>query len=120
MAAEQPRLDWDRDVSLPVSGRTPAARHASATGAQAGQRTHGRKGLAYLEALERAGAAGLNDFDAGQVVGIYRTSVNSVRAALMRAGLVEETGAFDVTEFGTRRQRYRLTAAGRVFVGGAA
>lgn len=118
--AEQPRLDWDRDVSLPVSGRTPAARHASSTGAQAGQRTHGRKALAYLEALSQAGARGLNDFDAGQVVGVFRTSINSIRHAVTAAGMVEETGAFDVTEFGTRRQRYRLTAAGRVFVGGAA
>jgi len=118
--ATQPPLDWDRDVSLPVSGHTPAARHASSTGAQAGQRTHGRKSLAYLRALAVAEGDGLNDFDAAQVLGIYRTSVNSVRAALMRAGLVEETGAFDLTEFGTRRQRYRLTAAGRAFVGGAA
>ena len=115
--AQQPRLDWDRDVSLPVSGRTQAARHASSTGAQAGQRTHGRKSLAYLRALAVAERDGLNDFDAAQVLGIYRTSVNSVRAALMRAGLVEETGTFDLTEFGTRRQRYCLTAKGRAFVG---
>lgn len=45
-----PSFTWDADVNLPVSGRTPAAAHASATGAQAAAVVHGKK----LRALRQA------------------------------------------------------------------
>lgn len=113
-----PSFDWDRDINAPVSGRTSRAKHASATGAQVAGALRGKKVSAYLLALMAAGADGLNDFAASQVLACYRTSINSVRSSLMAAQLVEETGQFDATEFGTKRQRYRLTTRGRAFVDG--
>jgi hypothetical protein len=113
-----PGFDWDRDVNLPVSGRTAHARHASATGAQQAALGRGPKTRAYLVALRAAGVAGLNDEAAAAIVGVYRTSINSIRSSLMHAGLVEETGAYDVTAYGTKRQRYALTAAGTTFAEG--
>lgn len=113
-----PSFDWDHDVNLPVSGRTSRAKHASATGSQVAGVRHGKKVRAYLLALLAAGADGLNDFAASQVLACFRTSINSLRSSLMAADLVEETGQFDVTEFNTRRQRYRLTARGRAFAEG--
>lgn len=114
----QPGFDWSGDVNKPVSGRTSRSRHSSATGAQAAASVHGARTLAYLALLGRH-ADGLNDDTAGRLLGIYRTSVCSIRNAVMDVGLVEETGRFDVATFGsrsTRRQRYRLTPAGRVLV----
>lgn len=119
MTPQPQRFDWDGDARKPVSGRTSRARHSSATGAQAAAVVHGARTLTYLERLARAGADGLNDFAAAELLGVFRTSINSIRHAVMVAGLVEETGAFDLARFGsraTRRQRYRLTAAGRSFV----
>jgi hypothetical protein len=112
------QFDWDQDINRPVSGRTSRARHASASGAQVAGQRHGKKVKAYLRALLAAGADGLNDFAASQVLACYRTSINSLRSSLMAAQLVEETGEYDVTEFNTKRQRYRLTARGRAFAGG--
>ena len=113
-----PTFDWDRDVNLPVSGRTARARHASATGAQQAATARGRKTRAYLVALRAAGVDGLNDAAAAAIVGVYRTSINSIRSSLMHAGLVGETGRFDITSYGTKRQRYALTPAGVTFAEG--
>lgn len=111
----QPTIPWDRDVSLPVSGLTPAARHASASGAQAAGKGQSGRTRAYLRMLAEHGPC--NDMEASALLGCYRTSINSIRHALMYAGLVEETGQFDVETFAsgrvTRRQRYALTARGQ-------
>ena len=115
-----PSFDWDRDVNVPVSGRTARARHASASGAQVAAIGRGAKTRDYLRLLwhvDRSG--GLNDDAAARLLGVYRTSICSIRNACMLAGLVEETGVYDVAQFGartTRRQRYRLTARGGLFL----
>jgi len=114
-------FEWDRDVNVPVSGRTARSRHASATGAQAASVGRGVRTRAYLQVLYQAGARGLNDDQAAAILGIYRTSINSIRNGSMNAGFVAETGQYDAAIFAnrsTRRQRYALTASGRAFVEG--
>lgn len=63
----QPRIDWDRDVSLPVSGRTTQARHASATGAATASKTRGRLSVAYRDLLIACGP--LSDHEAARLLG---------------------------------------------------
>lgn len=115
----QPGFDWDRACDLPVAGRTPAARHASATGAQVAQRHYGVKCLRYLALLAEHGDEGVGDHAAMALLialGLRVASVgsiNSIRASL--GPLVEHTGAFDATAFGSKRGRYRLSAEGRAW-----
>lgn len=103
----QGRIDWDASVSLPIAGRTPATRHASATGAQAAAPSRGRLSVAYLELLRVAGP--LSDHAAAKALGCCLSSVNSTRNGL--GGLVEPSGEFESSEFGTRRVRWRRATA---------
>jgi hypothetical protein len=100
----QPGLDWDRDVSLPVSGRSSAARHAGATGAQQAVRGRGAVTLAYVALLRQMGP--LSDHEAAKLLGRQVSSVNSIRNGL--ADRVRPSGAYQDTEFGTRRVRWEL------------
>lgn len=76
---EQQRLDWSRDVSLPVSGRSVEARHASASGANAERERRGRFALVYRELLMKAGP--LSDHAVAKITGRSLSAVNSTRAA---------------------------------------
>jgi len=100
----QPGLDWDRDVSLPVSGRSGSARHASSTGAQRAARDRGAVTLAYVALLERLGP--LTDHDAARLLGRGVSSLNSVRNAL--GARVRPSGAYQTSEFGTKRVMWEL------------
>lgn len=72
-------LDWTTDVSLPVSGKSPIARHHSAKAAQSAAVNRGRKTIEYLELLEKVGARGVTDHDAARMLGVPLSSVNSIR-----------------------------------------
>ena len=104
----QPRLDWSADVSLPVSGRTPAARHASASGAQQAAGTRGKLTLAYWALLRDVGPR--SDHEASKALGCGLSSINSVRDALK--DLVEPSGDFQVVTWPsgrvTERVRWRI------------
>src|SRR5688572_33067214 len=99
----QPSLDWSSDVNLPVSGRTPAARHAGSSGAQRAAKDRPMLAVAYLELLKSAGSQGLSDFEAAKALGRQVSSLNSTRNGL--GDLVVPSGSFQVSEFNTRRCR---------------
>ena len=84
----QPPFNWSSDVALPVGGRTPAARHASATGAQVAARTRGRLTRAYLALLVEAGP--LSDPQAARMLGVGVSSICSIRNGC--GALVEPSG----------------------------
>ena len=106
----QPGFDWSRDVSLPVSGRSPAARHASATGARMAAETRGRLSRDYLAILEQVGPTGLSDDEAADALGRGRSSINSTRAGL--GELVVASGSFEVHHWPgggvTKRSRWTI------------
>lgn len=100
----QAALDFDRDVNLPVSGRTPRARQASATGAQRAAKDRGAVTLAYVALLREMGP--LSDHEAARMLGRLVSSINSVRNGL--GARVVPSGEHENTEWGTRRVRWRL------------
>ena len=100
---QQP-IAFDVDVNLPVAGRSPQARHSSSTGAQYAARTRGRLSVAYLELLRAAGP--LSDFEAAAALGRSVSSMNSTRAGL--GSLIAPSGDYEVSQFGTRRVRWRV------------
>jgi hypothetical protein len=87
----QPFLDWSRDVTLPVSGRTPGARHASSTGAQVAALTRGDATRRYLALLREGGP--LSDHEAARMMGCGTSSINSIRNGCR--GLVAESGTYE-------------------------
>lgn len=98
----QGAIDWTRDVNLPVSGRTPGARHASATGAQQAARSRGAVALAYRKLLIESGP--LSDYEAAKVLGRLVSSICSTRNDWLAH--VVPSGTFETTEFGTKRMRW--------------
>lgn len=113
----QGAIDWSSAPLLSIGSAVSAARRASATGVAAAKRRYGRKVLAYVDVLARAGADGLADQQALAVLAssgvmlVGVSSVNSIRNSL--GSLVEHTGAYDETSFSTKRGRYRLSSDGR-------
>lgn len=105
---QQASIDWTRDANLPVAGNTPEARHASATGAMVAVQVRGKVAIAYVELLKLAGSEGLSDFEAAKALGRAISSMNSTRNGLGR--LIEPSGSFEISSFGTRRARWRLRA----------
>ncbi len=99
----QPGLDWSSDVNLPVSGRTPSARHASHSGAQRAVRDRGAVALAYRTLLIESGP--LSDYEAAKVLGRMVSSICSTRNGW--GSHVVPSGRFESTEFGTHRTRWR-------------
>ena len=103
----QLNIDWSRDVSLPVAGTTPQARHGSATGAMAAASRRGALTLRYLALLERGACS---DHEAARALGCGVSSVNSVRNGV--AHLVEPSGDFEVVAWPrgavTKRARWAL------------
>lgn len=106
------RLDFDADcnaLGLPISGQTPAARHASFTGARKASQDRPTLALAYLALLRQAGAEGLSDMQAASALGRPLSSMCSTRNGL--GDLVVASGHFEVSEWGTKRARWRLKRA---------
>lgn len=106
---------WSKDGMAPVSGTTPAARHASATGAMAASaRIHGRSRslLAHFASTPQVtldAAREHLDIPINCVTGPWRR--------LEQLGWIEGTGTFETytTSGGRviRREYHRITAAGR-------
>lgn len=99
----QPLLDWNADITLPVSGKTPRSRHASATGAQKAASDRGRLSVAYLELLRVAGP--LSDQAAAKALGRETCSINSTRNGL--GALIVDSGEYEATAFGTKRTKWK-------------
>lgn len=100
------RLNFDPDVAMPVSGRTPLARHCSSTGAQAAARTRGQLSVAMLRLLAEAGPAGMSDYEMARALGRAVSSMNSTRNGL--GDLIVASGSTEATTFGTKRTRWTL------------
>lgn len=99
---------------LPIAGRTPRARHASASGAEIAQRTRGSLQRRYLELLRDGPRA---DFEAEAALGCMRSSICSTRNALIDAGLVTDAEEDVINpKSGAKGERYKLTDAGRRMV----
>lgn len=103
---ETPFLDFDHDVNLPVSGKTPRSRHASRTGAVKASKDRGQLSVAMLRLLREAGHAGLSDYEMARALARPLSSMNSTRNGL--GNLVIPSGSFETTEFGTRRTRWTV------------
>jgi hypothetical protein len=109
-------FDFDRDVNLPVSGRTPAARQASATGAQHAAIVRS----VHMRRLLRAflGSGRLTIAEASALTGIKEGTVCSVWSRLEKVEWITGTETFrsyqSVTSGREVRQEYHtLTARGR-------
>jgi hypothetical protein len=99
----QPHLDWSSDVNLPVSGRTPAARHASATGAQFASRGRSERSLRYRQLLMTVGP--LSDHEAAKLIGCMHTSINSLRDSC--GDRVVPSGQFEVCTWTRNGEEYK-------------
>jgi hypothetical protein len=98
----QPILDWDADARLPINGKTPRSRHASASGAQRGAIDRGALSVAYLNLLRATGP--LSDHAAAKALGRETSSINSTRNGL--GDLVVDSGEYEQTAFGTKRTKW--------------
>jgi len=77
-------------VQLPVSGSCEASRYSSQLGAQKAAATRGEDTRRYLEFLATAGMA--TDENAADQLGLRRSSICSIRNAVMRARRVIACG----------------------------
>lgn len=67
---------------LPFEGSTPAAAHASWTGARAAGPRRRQQTDRYLRVLKAHGAAGITDHAASVLTGLPLSSINSIRHGL--------------------------------------
>ena len=93
-----------RSACLPVSGKTPRARHASHSGALRASKDRGEVSTAYLNLLRTAGP--MSDHAAAKALGRTLSTVNSVRNGL--GDLVVDSGEYESSEWGTRRTRWTV------------
>lgn len=96
-------LNFDADVRLPVSGKTPRTRHASASGARRAAIDRGALSVAYLELLRVAGP--LSDHAAAKALGRETSSINSTRNGL--GDLIVDSGQYESTSWGTKRTKWK-------------
>lgn len=116
MSMTQPPLNFNPDIRMPVSGRTPLARHCSASGAQVAAPLIRGKLAALLAFFAENPRATLQEFAAA-----HGWQNNAVCSTLDRAkyelGWLEETGEVKRVTWTNGRQTcqayHRLTAAGR-------
>lgn len=98
-------IDWD--IALPVSGRTPSARHASATGARKAAADRGALSLRYRELLIAAGP--LSDDECAKILARPVSSMCSVRNGW--GDHVVESGTFQTVTWAngwtSKRTRWR-------------
>lgn len=110
-----PRFDFDADINAPISGRTPAARHASASGAAVQGVIRSQRMAKILAAFSRYQS--LTIAGCAVITGMKESSVCSCWNALEhRLGWIEGTGTFErYTHHGreVKREIHRLTAAGK-------
>lgn len=95
------RLNFDPEINMPVSGRTPLARHCSSTGAQAAAVLISGKLAKLLEHFAQVPQATLQEFAAAN--GWQNNAVCSTfDRAKYALGWLEETGDVKRVTWGTR------------------
>lgn len=99
----QAALNFDPTVSLPVAGKTPRSRHASATGAQRAAIDRGALSVAYLNLLRTSGP--MSDHAAAKALGRTLSSINSTRNGL--GDLVTDSGEYESSEWNTKRTKWK-------------
>ncbi len=109
-------VSWDKGSEAPISGSTPAARHASATGAMAATPHTGTRAKRLMQLFLSQGQ--LTIASAAELLGIKEGSVTGPWRRLERdLGWIEGTGTFYTYALANgrpiRREYHRLTAAGR-------
>ena len=113
--SQQPSIDFDADVNIPVSGSTPAARHASASGAAVQGVIRSQRMARILAAFSRYQK--LTIAGCSIVTGMKEASVCSCWNALEhKLGWIEGTGTFERYSCHGRivkREIHVLTAAGK-------
>ena len=100
----QPRLDWTQDISLPIAGHSPEARHASSTGAMAERERRGRFALVYRELLVKVGP--LSDHAVAKITGRQLSSICSTRNGW--SDRVRPSGFYDTVTFADGRTTKRV------------
>ena len=113
----QPVFDWTRAVDAPISGLTPAARHASATGAQHAAVVRGALMRAMLRAFVNYGPR-LTIAEVAAHVGRQAHAVTSTWSRLEALGWIEGTGTFrsyrhPLSGRTIKQEYHQLTARGR-------
>ena len=91
---------------LPVSGKTPRSRHASASGASRAAIDRGALSVAYVNLLRACGP--MSDQAAARALGRETCSINSTRNGL--GALIEDAGTYEETPWGTKRTQWRVAA----------
>lgn len=99
-------IDWQK-VELPVSGCTPQARHAGATGALKASLNSGAQCRKYREALLAYGP--LSDHEAARILGYPLSTINSIRQWRLPEGAVKASGDFQIVEWATAKGGTRIT-----------
>jgi len=99
----QSAFDWTA-TSLPISGRTVEARHASASGAAAERDRRGRFALVYRQLLIEAGP--LSDVEASRITGRAISTLCSTRNGW--GDRVLPSGQFETARFKDGRTTKRV------------
>ena len=106
-------FDWDQDVNMPTAGRSPIARHCSATGAQAAAESITGKLEKLLEHFAKVPRATLQEFAAA-----HGWQNNAVCSTFDRAkyelGWIEETGEVKRVTWGARVAKSTDKKRGRI------
>ena len=98
----QPTFDFN--VSIPVAGRSPRARHASHSGSLRAAAGRPQLTVAYLALLKSLGP--LSDHEAAHALGRMVSSINSTRNGLGEH--IVPSDQFEVTPWGSKRVRWRV------------
>lgn len=88
----------------------PATSHQAASAQTAPRVTTGQR--AVLDTLALIGDEGLTDFELAERTGIKQTSIGVRRGELVKAGLVEATGAVRPSDTHSDAKCWRITTAG--------
>ena len=106
---------FDRPVRARRSGRDTERAAADRVA------SHNINGFRYsvLEALERAGNAGLTDYEISRELGVLRTSAGKRRKELYELGLCQDTDERRATDTGASAIVWRINSKGREVLMGA-
>lgn len=80
------------EAGLPFSGAVPQSRHTSRLGAEDAKGRSVPQVIRYLKALKDRPDRGLTDWEAAELLGVERSTINARRAELVEAGLVVPSG----------------------------
>lgn len=92
------------DFSLPIAGKTPRSRHASASGARRAAVDRGALSVAYVNLLNACGP--MTDQAAAKALGRETCSINSTRNGL--GEVIVDSGEYELTAWKTKRTKWRV------------